>query len=129
MKYQQARFVTATFRLCVPILVTCALLLTPSIGWAHAVLLKSTPQANATLPAGNVDVVLKFNSRVDGSRSSVLLSMDKGTAKPLPLEKQTAPDTLASHISGLSSGAYALDWQVLSVDGHITRGRIPFQVK
>jgi methionine-rich copper-binding protein CopC len=29
----------------------------------------------------------------------------------------------------LSPGKYAIHWQVLAVDGHITRGQIPFEVK
>ena len=31
-------------------------------------------------------------------------------------------------LAGLAPGSYVLRWQVLSVDGHITRGDIPFKV-
>jgi methionine-rich copper-binding protein CopC len=31
-------------------------------------------------------------------------------------------------MDGLGSGAYRLRWQVLAVEGHITRGDIPFTV-
>jgi methionine-rich copper-binding protein CopC len=29
----------------------------------------------------------------------------------------------------LSPGAYSVRWQVLAVDGHITRGEVPFTVR
>jgi hypothetical protein len=34
---------------------------------------------------------------------------------------------LAAHL-GLIPGAYVVRWQVLAVDGHITRGDVPFTV-
>ncbi|TAI60323.1 copper resistance protein CopC, partial [Bradyrhizobium sp. Leo170] len=36
---------------------------------------------------------------------------------------------LDAEAKGLSPGAWRLRWQVLSVDGHITRGDIPFTVR
>jgi methionine-rich copper-binding protein CopC len=32
-------------------------------------------------------------------------------------------------LTGLVKGAYVLRWQILAMDGHITRGNVPFQVK
>jgi methionine-rich copper-binding protein CopC len=129
MTQPSTRFGKAVLRVGLPAVVACLLLLTPRILLAHAVLVKSNPIANATLPPGAIDILLKFNSRVDGSRSTVFLAPADGSSKPLALDKQTTPDTLAGHVSGLGAGTYALDWQVLSVDGHITRGRVPFQIK
>jgi len=37
------------------------------------------------------------------------------------------PDILAAHLD-LTPGSYVLRWQVLAVDGHITRGDVPFTV-
>ncbi len=129
MTHPSTRFGKAVLHVGLPAVVACLLLLTPRVLLAHAVLVKSSPMANATLPPGTIDIVLKFNSRVDGSRSTVFLAPANGSSKPLALDKQTAPDILAGHISGLGAGTYALEWQVLSVDGHITRGRVPFQIK
>ncbi len=129
MNRPRTPFAKNAFYRCLPAFVACILGLTPQVLLAHAVLVKSTPTANATLPAGTTDIALEFNSRVDGTRSQIYLSTANGSPKPLPLDKQPAPDTLASHVSGLESGTYTLEWRVLSVDGHITRGRIPFQVK
>ncbi len=35
---------------------------------------------------------------------------------------------LRATASGLRPGTYKLRWQVLAIDGHITRGDIPFRV-
>ncbi len=43
--------------------------------------------------------------------------------------EQSSPDSLNSQIHGLESGPYTLQWQVLAVDGHISRGEVPFRVQ
>jgi methionine-rich copper-binding protein CopC len=35
---------------------------------------------------------------------------------------------LTARIAGIQPGSYRLRWQVLALDGHITRGDIPFTV-
>jgi methionine-rich copper-binding protein CopC len=97
--------------------------------WAHAVLVASTPTAGATVPAGDLTVDLKFNSRVDGAHSTLSLVGPDGKAAELPLGTQVAPDEIRTHAAGLLAGSYTLRWQALSSDGHITRGQIAFQVK
>jgi methionine-rich copper-binding protein CopC len=51
-----------------------------------------------------------------------------GTATTLELSDTPGPDTLAATIGELEPGSYRLRWQVLAIDGHITRGDIPFTV-
>jgi len=104
-------------------------LVIPRIASAHAVLVQSSPLANAIVQGPDVPVTMKFNSRVDGSRSTLLLSTPDGQSKPLTIDKQSVPDTLTTHATGLTAGTYAIHWQVLATDGHITRGQIPFVVK
>ena len=72
-------------------------------------------------------IQLRFNSRIDHERSRVSLLRADGRAETVPLET-SAPDTLAGKLQGLPPGKYRLRWQVLGVDGHITRGDIPFTV-
>jgi hypothetical protein len=115
------RFLTSALLLSV-------LLLIPRIALAHAVLVSSTPAANAVLHADNTAVELRFNSRVDGQRSRLTLVLPGGQTQPLSLEKQTAATTLNSHLT-LKPGSYVIRWQALSTDGHITRGEIPFTVR
>jgi copper resistance protein C len=116
-------------RACMMTAIAVALVLVTRVAWAHAVLVLSSPVANALVSGPDVPVSLKFNSRVDGSRSTLLLSTADGASKPLTLDKQTAPDTLTTKAAGLGAGKYAIRWQVLATDGHITRGQIPFSVK
>ncbi len=101
----------------------------PRLAFAHAVLLQSTPSVNSIIQGPAVSMVLKFNSRVDGTRSQISVVDQSGQSKALELDKQQAVDTLTAHASKLSPGKYAIHWQVLSVDGHITRGAVPFEVK
>ncbi len=109
--------------------IAVALVLTTRVASAHAVLVLSSPAANGSLHGPNVAISLKFNSRVDGSRSTLMLSSPDGKSTKLALEAQKEPDTLTAEATGLAAGKYAINWQVLAVDGHITRGKIPFEVK
>jgi len=106
-----------------------ALLAAGRIIEGHAILKESSPAANATVAGPDVAIMLKYNSRVDATRSKVQLSHPDKSVSDLPLAKQVSPDTLSSKASGLTPGAYKLQWQVLAPDGHITRGVVPFIVK
>jgi methionine-rich copper-binding protein CopC len=95
----------------------------------HAILKESSPAANATVAGPDVAITLKYNVRVDSTRSKIQLSRPDESVTELPLTKQISPDTLSSKATGLTPGAYKLQWQVLAPDGHITRGVVPFSVK
>lgn len=107
------------------LLLTLALAFTAS---AHAVLLEAVPAAHATLPGPKVDIRLRFNSRVDGTRSRLALVFPDQSTHPLSIARQVSPDTLNSQAADLQTGQYRLRWQVLAADGHITRGEVPFEV-
>jgi methionine-rich copper-binding protein CopC len=95
---------------------------------AHAVLLESNPSQKSTIAGPDVPIELRFNVRIDASRSRLTLILPGGAAQPLEIRKQTSADTLSSEASGLQAGVYRLRWQVLASDGHITRGEILFTV-
>ena len=95
---------------------------------AHAIVLSSEPAVNSVVHGTTAEVVLRFNSRIDRDRSRLLLVRADGTSTGLALKDAGSPDTLAATVVGLAAGAYRLRWQVLAVDGHITRGDIPFTV-
>jgi methionine-rich copper-binding protein CopC len=101
----------------------------PRMALAHAVLLSSTPQKNAAVSGPDITINLKYNSRVDGARSSLSLLKPDGTVEKIGTPTQSAPDSLSATGHGLTKGAYVLRWQVLAGDGHITRGEVPFQVQ
>lgn len=105
------------------------LLLPISQAAAHALVVASTPAANATVAGPQqLDLRVQFSDRIDKQRSKLSLAGAAGQTFPIqPLEVDGA-DTLAGHVADLPAGSYRLLWQVLAVDGHITRGEIPFTV-
>jgi len=111
--------------------VLCASLIAvaPAKLYAHAVLVESNPKAGSTVKGPGLTVWLRFNVRVDGSRSRCTLSLPNGTTKSLPLDKQSKPDILTGKATGLSPGKYQLQWQVLAADGHISRGELTFNLE
>jgi copper resistance protein C len=111
------------------VLVAALIAATPRRALAHAVLLSSTPQKNAAVNGPDITISLKYNSRVDGARSSLSLLKPDGSVERIGALAQPLPDTLLATGHKLAKGAYVLRWQVLSSDGHITRGEVPFQVE
>jgi copper resistance protein C len=101
----------------------------PQICFAHAVLMESTPKINSIVQGPDLDITLRFNIRIDGSRSRIRLVAEGGTSMTLTLAKQSKPDILQMHASRLIPGAYKLQWSVLAADGHMSKGEIPFTVK
>ena len=101
----------------------------PRVALAHAVLVSSTPQKNSAVSGPDVTFSLKYNSRVDGAHSSLSLLKPDGSTERLGSLSQPAPDSITAAGHKLTRGAYTLRWQVLSSDGHISRGELPFQVQ
>ena len=104
------------------------LLILPVPAAAHAIIVAAEPAVDAVLHAPSAHVLLRFNSRIDTGRSRLTLMAPGGAARSLALKPSGGPDTLAATIDGLTAGRYRLRWQVLAIDGHITRGDIPFAV-
>jgi copper resistance protein C len=115
-------------RLAFWISTAAAVLLTARLLDAHAVLKTTSPAANSSVAGPDVPIILQFNVRVDSSRSKLQLLHPDNTVSDLVVEKQPAPDTLSAKAVGLKPGAYAIRWQVLAPDGHITRGEVQFKV-
>jgi methionine-rich copper-binding protein CopC len=46
----------------------------------------------------------------------------------LTIDSAGPPDVIDTTAELNTSGAYVVRWQVLAVDGHITRGDVPFTV-
>jgi len=101
----------------------------PRVALAHAVLVSSQPGANSTVSGPEIAVLLKYNSRVDMEHSTLTLLAPDGRVEKVAIEGQPAPGLLSAKLTGLVKGAYVLRWQVLAMDGHITRGIVPFQVE
>ena len=97
---------------------------------AHAVVVTSEPVAGATLATAPARVTIRFNSRLDHARSRLLLIGADNAQTPLPIAEGGDAVVLAAPLpAGLAPGEWRLRWQVLAIDGHITRGDIPFTLK
>jgi hypothetical protein len=104
-----------------------ALGLTPAAAQAHAILLASSPTAGGRVPAGQVAMEFRFNSRIDRLRSRLTLTRPDRSQTVLQIGND-GPEELVHTTVALTPGAYTVRWQVLAVDGHITRGDVAFTV-
>lgn len=112
------------------LVITFAILLWSAVlSYGHAILLAATPAANSVVKGPDVIVKLRFNSRIDQRRSRLLLLLPGGNERALLLADARSPDSLTSEIKELPAGSYILRWQVLSIDGHISRGEVAFRVQ
>ena len=86
---------------------------------AHSLLLESSPAAGATLSEGPPQISLRFNNRIEKNLSTIRTPRRTGDG---------AADRLTATVPALAPGAWRVEWQVLSTDGHIVSGRFSFRV-
>jgi copper resistance protein C len=101
----------------------------PRVALAHAVLVSAQPAENSTVAGPDVAVLLKYNSRVDVEHSMLTLLAPDGKVGKVAIRSEPTPGLLSAKLTGLVKGAYELRWQVLAIDGHVTRGKLLFQIK
>jgi methionine-rich copper-binding protein CopC len=107
------------------------LLVVPSISWAHAYLVKSSPARRAVLSGGTARVVLWFNERLEAQFSQASVWNTEGQQVDGG-DVQVGPDDgkkLSVGIPTLPAGTYTVKYRVLSVDGHIVESEFPFTVR
>ncbi len=104
-----------------------AAVLTPVLAQAHAILEESAPPAGAAVKAGKLELRLRYNSRIDRTRSRLTLIRPDNRRDMIPIAPIGAPDIVSARLE-LPPGAYVVRWQVLAIDGHITRGDLPITV-
>lgn len=104
----------------------CGVLGTPAS--AHAVILSAAPTADQQVGAGKLAIRIEFNSRIDKERSYLRLTAPDGGKVDVKIDPVGEPNIVTGTTGDLAAGAYVLRWQVLAIDGHITRGDIPFKV-
>jgi copper resistance protein C len=96
---------------------------------AHSLLLESSPAAGATLASTPGQLVLRFNNRIEKSLSRVRLLDDRGGAQPLVIQVGAgSAERVIATMPSLTPGAWRVEWQVLSTDGHVVSGRFDFRV-
>jgi methionine-rich copper-binding protein CopC len=108
------------------VLALCGVAAVPAM--AHAVIVSAAPTANEQVKQGKLPIRLEFNSRIDKERSRLQLTASDGGKSDVAIDQAGQPNILTGTTGDLATGDYVLRWQVLAIDGHITRGDIPFKV-
>ena len=99
--------------------------------FAHASLLKSNPEANASLPRPPVQIELFFSEALEPSFSSITVLSSDGANVDSNDSRVDANDSTRMTVSlrSIPDGVYTVSWKALSsVDGHLTTGSFPFAV-
>ena len=110
-------------------LLTAAFATLGAPAFAHAIIEESTPAPAGTAVGPDVAVTLRYNTRIDRARSRLTLLDAADKSAVIAIDPKGEPNVLTTTIKGLVPGAYRVRWQVLAVDGHITRGEVPFKVE
>jgi methionine-rich copper-binding protein CopC len=108
----------------------------PGSAFAHARLVKSSPESGGELTQPPAKIELWFNELLDGNFDSIAVfpAADVGSATRVSLVTADAQvddkdrTHLAVALKPLPPGEYAVEWKVLSLDGHTATGRFKFKV-
>jgi len=112
-------------------LTVAALLLLLSAGVpaaAHSLLLESSPAANTVLTVPPPRVTLRFNNRIEKRLSRLRLIDGQGEGRDLAVQADGPPDRVEAPVPALAPGPWRLEWHVLSTDGHVVSGALPFRI-
>lgn len=99
---------------------------------AHAHLQQQTPPADAEVSPAPKALTLNFSEGIEANFSGVVLKNAEG--KAIPTGKAARSDSDKTQLivpltEALASGLYTVEWHVVSVDGHKTKGQYQFSVK
>ena len=97
---------------------------------SHSLLLASDPRPNAVLTASPSQIMLRFNNRIEKRLSRVRLVDERGAVATAPTahaNDETA-DMLLAAVPPLAPGAWRVEWQVFSTDGHVVSGSYQFRL-
>ncbi|MBZ6949742.1 CopC domain-containing protein YobA [Klebsiella grimontii] len=106
--------------------------LTSAGAFAHAHLQQPLPAAGSEVDASPQALTLSFSEGIETQFSGVTLTGPQ--QKAIPLGKPVRSDNNKAQLTvpveqALTPGAYTVDWHVVSVDGHKTKGQYTFTVK
>jgi copper resistance protein C len=101
---------------------------TGRFAWAHAYPVASSPANGAVLKEPPKEVRIQFTEGLEIAFSKVTVKGPSGELVNQGKLRQLAEDTLATNLKPLAPGNYSVEWQVLSVDTHITEGILRFTV-
>ena len=93
----------------------------------HLRLLKSTPEANATVAAAPDSIRLWFSQEPELKVTTVKIIGPGNAAVALaPLAARDSAAVVAAVKSKLPTGLYTVTWRTMARDGHVARGTFTF---
>lgn len=121
----------AVCTLCRLAVIACVGLISAPLAIAHsyAVLEKASPGPNTVLEASPESLCIEFSGPVEPELSWIKLA--KTGASEIPVQSLVSADgrTVCADLLQLVQSSYDVDWSVVGLDGHRTRGRYTFQVR
>lgn len=112
-------------------LILTSALATPAV-WAHAHLTHQYPAADVEVTTAPQALTLNFSEGVEPGFSGATVTGAKQEAiKTLPAKRSEQDKTqlIVPLDEKLKPGDYTVNWHVVSVDGHKTKGQYRFSVK
>jgi methionine-rich copper-binding protein CopC len=73
--------------------------------------------------------VLRFNNRIEKKLSRVRLVGGNGARLEVPVAVEGQANALTGPMPALAPGVWRLEWQVLSIDGHVVSGAFSFRLE
>ena len=95
---------------------------------AHAILVSAEPDTGASLPESPANITLTFSEPVGADSQIKLTGADFRPISDLSTTQQPQPNVLSVDLPPLDAGVYTVEYDTLSVDGHIIRGAYEFAV-
>jgi copper transport protein len=107
-----------------------AALAVPASAWAHAVLLRTEPEASRVQNTPPSQVALLYSEPVEPRFAVVSVTDANGTQQTAgpPRRSATNPNQLVIPLHRTAEGWYLVYWRVISADGHPVRGAFTFAV-
>lgn len=96
--------------------------------WAHAYPVVSVPADGATVSESPREIRIQFTEGIEMEFSRIVVKNSSGEKVSQGNLRRLAEDTVAVDLKPLAPGAYTIEWQVLSVDTHVTDGALRFTV-
>lgn len=99
------------------------------LAWAHAYPAAVSPGDGATVTEAPREIRIRFTEGVELEFSRIEVKNASGEKLVQGKLRKIGADTLVIDLKPLLAGSYFIEWQVLSVDTHITEGVSRFTVK
>jgi methionine-rich copper-binding protein CopC len=106
------------------VVLAAALLALTAVAQAHTHLKEATPADKSVVNAAPANVVLKFSEAA--KVTALTLHKDGEADQKLTASPDTASAQVTAALPKLSPGKYAVNWRVVSDDGHIMSGQLSF---